>query len=182
LLRKDVSKLIGVLRPLFGLTRGVPTDQFLASTYWRKREAPSALTDPDPERDRCGQLWIAPIAPLSGAHAQTIYRIASEAMLAHGFEPMVSITLLTPRAMDCVLGIAYDRDVPGEDQRALDCHDVLLTRLVEAGYYPYRLSLASMGRLPPPQPGYAGFRHALKQALDPSGILAPGRYEEAPET
>ena len=179
LLRKDLSKLIGVLHPVFGLTRGVPTDHFLASTYWRKRDARHALSDPDPDRDRCGQLWIAPIAPLSGEHAETIYRIASEIMLAHGFEPMVSITLLTPRAMDCVLGIAYDRDVPGEDQRALDCHAALLERFAEAGYYPYRLSLASMGRLPPPQPGYAAFRQALKQALDPAGILAPGRYEEA---
>jgi 4-cresol dehydrogenase (hydroxylating) len=176
----DIVQKLALVKPLFGLNKGIPTDAFMRSTYWRKRGA--APNAPDPEKDRCGQLWLAPVAPARGEHAEAIWRIVRERMRAFGFEPLVSMTLLTGRAIDCVIGIAFDRDVPGEDERALACHDELLAGLTDAGYIPYRLGIASMGRLPEPQDGYLGFHDAIKDALDPARILAPRRYEECRAT
>ena len=77
---------------------------------------------------------------------------------------------------DLVVGIMYDRDVPGEDERAMACHDEILRRLVDLGYLPERLGIQSMGILPPPRDDSPQFFARLKEALDPNGILAPGRY------
>ncbi len=70
----------------------------------------------------------------------------------------------------------YDRDVPGEDARALACHDRLIHGLIDRGYLPYRLGIQSMDALPPAVDHTDQFLGRLKSAIDPNGILAPGRY------
>jgi 4-cresol dehydrogenase (hydroxylating) len=102
--------------------------------------------------------------------------IANDTLLRHGFEPIVSITLLTERTICLVISITYDRDAQGEDHRALICHRELVTKLSEAGYYPYRLGLQSMGEMNRGG-GYLHLLRKLKGALDPESVLAPGRYE-----
>ena len=95
----------------------------------------------DLDRDRCGLLWCSPIAPLDGTHATAISRMATRILLEHGFEPMISLTLLTERTIGCVISISYDRDLPGEDDKALACHDHLVKELNRDGYFPYRLGI-----------------------------------------
>jgi 4-cresol dehydrogenase (hydroxylating) flavoprotein subunit len=168
----DISRALELVRPVYGLMQGVPTEHPLRSCYWRKRSIPDK---PDVDRDRCGLLWCSPMAPLEGAHAAAISAIAHRLLLAHGFEPMISITLLTERAIGCVISIGYDRDVPGEDERASACHRQLLAELNAAGYYLYRLGLDSMGQMHTAD-GFNNLLRALKDTVDPEGILAPGRY------
>ena len=45
--RWDLSHTLSLARPLYGLMKGVPTEQTLASVYWRKRTPPPAHMDPD---------------------------------------------------------------------------------------------------------------------------------------
>ncbi|HYI97229.1 MAG TPA: hypothetical protein VEX68_27060, partial [Bryobacteraceae bacterium] len=120
--------------------------------------------------------WCSPIAPLSGEHALAISGIAHRILLAHGFEPLISITLLTERTIGCVISITYDRDLPGEDERAMTCHQELLKELNEQGYVPYRLGVQSMDQMQGSN-GYNQLLRALKAQMDPNGILSPGRYE-----
>lgn len=170
----DLSRTIRLARPILGLMKGVPTEHPMESVYWRKREPAPAHADPD--RDGCGLLWLAPILPLEGAHAQRVSKLASDILLRYGFEPMLSLALVSDRAIACVVSITYDREVPGEDRRAADCHHELLQSLLAAGYPPYRLGVQSMGSVPLPE-GLNHVLQVLRQQTDPSGILAPGRYE-----
>lgn len=71
----------------------------------------------------------------------------------------------------------FDREVAGEDEKAMSCHDELLQMLTQAGHIPYRLGIQSMNSLPPAQDDSGFFLRTLKQALDPNDILAPGRYD-----
>jgi 4-cresol dehydrogenase (hydroxylating) flavoprotein subunit len=160
---------------VYGLMRGEPTDQPLASAYWRKRTPPPPAGQMDPDRDRCGLLWCAPVAPLDGRHAERLTAISTDVLLAHGFEPLISITLVTERAITCVVSISYDRDVAGEDARALACYHALLDALHAEGYLSYRLGIQAAGR-PPTDDNAAELLARLKRACDPSGILSPGRY------
>jgi 4-cresol dehydrogenase (hydroxylating) len=168
----DISAALELLTPVYGLMKGVPTSQPLRSAYWRKRAPPPAAMDPD--RDRCGLLWCAPVAPLDGAHAERLTALVSSLVLAHGFEPLISITLVTERALTCVVSISYDRDVAGEDARAEACYDALLAALRLEGYHSYRLGLRGMSRIGDDET--ARLLAQLKRACDPRGIIAPGRY------
>jgi 4-cresol dehydrogenase (hydroxylating) flavoprotein subunit len=174
--RWDLSRALQLVRPLYGLLKGQPTDRPLASAYWRKRTPPPERMDPD--RDRCGLLWCSPVAPAQGGHARILASLASQVLLRHGFEPMLSITLITDRALICVISISYDREVPGEDERAMTCHAELQRQLSAKGYISYRLGIQSMDQMSADGP-YARFLEEIKRAADPAGILAPGRYEAA---
>jgi 4-cresol dehydrogenase (hydroxylating) len=139
-------------------------------------------SDPHPDRDRCGLLWIAPVAPMEGVHAARLAALAENSLLQAGFEPQLSFTLLTERSLACVISIAYDRDEPGEDRRAMDCYLALRRALDAEGYYSYRLGIADMEtRLDHAKDGYGRLLRSISQALDPNGILAPGRYVPAGE-
>lgn len=173
----DLRAALELVRPVYGLLKGLPTEKPLASAYWRKRT--SAPPDPNPDRDGCGLLWCAPVAPLDGAHAQRLSNIVCDTVLAHGFEPMISLSLVTERALTCVVSICYDRSVAGEDTRAMSCYRDLRAKLTEAGYYSYRLGIQSMEEMSQGD-SYGTFLGNLKSSLDPNNILAPGRYQRNP--
>ena len=40
--------------------------------------------------------------------------------------------MITERSLACVISLAYDRQIEGEDARATACHQELLRRLAEA--------------------------------------------------
>ena len=169
----DLSRALELVRPVYGLMKGIPTDHPLRRCYWRKRSIPERM---DVDRDGCGLLWCSPIAPLAGEHAAAIAGIATRILLRNGFEPMLSLTLLTERTIGCVISISYDRDIPGEDEKALSCSKELLQELNANGYVPYRLGIQSMGQMEADS-GYNRVLRRLKDALDANGILSPGRYE-----
>lgn len=157
--------------------RGFPNGQDIMSTYWRKKQPPVQSLPLDPDRDNCGLVWIQALAPFSGEEGQLAANIIEETMASYGFEPVLTIRTSGGRALYLLGAILYDRDEPGEDARALDCHKAAFERLKEAGYLPTRLGLQSYGLLPAPQDDYNNVLQALKATLDPRGILAPGRYE-----
>lgn len=173
LTRWDLTRTVKVLVPVYGLMQGVPTDATLASAYWRKKSPPPANMDPD--RDGCGLMWCSPALPMTGQAASEMTTLATETLLRHGFEPQISLSLATERMLICVITISYDREIPGEDERAHRCYRDLEAASLARGFPPYRLSLASTASHYT-SPGYSRALEALKSAWDPSGVLAPGRY------
>jgi len=171
----DFRRTLKVLGPVYNLLKGVPTDATMASTYWRKK-GPLPMTH-DPDRDRCGLLWCSPVVPNTGGDAAAVTKLASDTLLSHGFEPQISLSLATERSMISVITISFDRAVEGEDARALRCYHALMEALLTAGYPPYRLNVGSMQYGAGNSEEYADTLRRLKQALDPVGVLAPGRYE-----
>lgn len=169
----DLKRTLEIVKPVYGLIKGIPTEKPMASCYWRLRKPVPA--NPDPDRDGCGLLWCAPVAPSVGSSVLSMTALAEDILLAHGFEPMISLTLTTDRAVTCVVSISYDRQVHGEDARAMQCYRELLDRMTAAGFYSYRLGIQAKQLLDPATP-YGQLLATLKDALDPNHILAPGRY------
>jgi 4-cresol dehydrogenase (hydroxylating) len=154
---------------------GRPTSASMRMAYW-KRPGPRPA-DPDPDRDGCGLLWCSPAVPFDGRQVRAVVRIIEETLRSHRFEPNLGLNCVTERCIDVTAAILFDRGSPGQDGRALDCHGDLSRRLAAEGYLPYRLGVSSMDSLPPSDEAYGSLLRALKDALDPQGILAPGRYE-----
>jgi 4-cresol dehydrogenase (hydroxylating) len=169
----DLKRTLEIIKPVYGLIKGIPTDKPMASCYWRKRKP--VPPQPDPDRDGCGLLWCAPVSPAEGNSVHSMTALAEDILLAYGFEPMISLTLTTDRAVTGVVSISYDREVPGEDHRAMQCYRELLDRMTAHGFYSYRLGIQAKQLLDPASP-YGRLLSALKSALDPNQIQAPGRY------
>lgn len=155
---------------------GVPSDQNLASTYWRKR-TPAPASDHDPDRDGCGVLFLCPVLPLQGAVAVPVLAQLAQLILDHGLEPNLGMHVAGQRTLLVYVALMYDRDLPGEDARALACHDALLALLLAQGHFPFRLGLPAQGRLPPAADDTAAVMAGIKAALDPANVLSPGRYQ-----
>lgn len=170
----DLERTLTLLDPVYHLLKGVPTDATLGSAYWRKRTPPPHT--PDPDVDGCGLLWCSPVVPNTGGDVTEVTNLGASVLLSHGFEPQMSVSIATERSAICVITISYDRGVPGEDARAAACDAELTSKLLAAGYPPYRLNVGAMGLLES-GPGYEEAIRRLKSAFDPHGILAPGRYE-----
>jgi 4-cresol dehydrogenase (hydroxylating) len=169
----DLKQTLEIIKPVYGLIKGIPTSKPMASCYWRKRTPVPA--NPDPDRDGCGLLWCAPVAPSESKSVLSMTLLAEDILLAHGFEPLISLTLTTDRAVTCVVSISYDRAVAGEDERAMKCYRELLDRMTAAGFYSYRLGIQAKQLLDPSTP-YGRLLAGIKDALDPNHILSPGRY------
>jgi 4-cresol dehydrogenase (hydroxylating) len=180
-----LARQIDLLAPAYGLLKGVPTDRFLPTVYWRKRQA--APPNPDPDRDRCGLIWCAVLSELSGEQADRVREIATDRLLGAGFEPAITATFLSERCLEHIVSVSYDRDVDGEDDRARIAFDALLDALLAEGYYPYRLpTFAQAAVMARASAGYRSLLAGLRSSLDPQQLFADGRYTadngEVPQT
>jgi 4-cresol dehydrogenase (hydroxylating) flavoprotein subunit len=152
---------------------GDPGNGNLPSIYWRKRTPlPDHL---DPDRDGCGAIFCTPLVPLTGKEVTACTQMVRKTMLAHGFEPFTNVFAIEERCAYVAAMILYDRDVTGEDERALTCHGAILAAACDAGWIPHRLAIG------PQLPGGAHREDApllnlLKRTLDPHDIVAPGRH------
>ncbi|MDL2355874.1 MAG: FAD-binding oxidoreductase, partial [Pseudomonadota bacterium] len=166
---------------LFAMNRGVPSGQFLAGAYWRRRGGlPAGFPHgADPAADNCGLLWVSPILPMRGADVLALHTLAAAIFAQYGFDLLVTFSMINERALGGVLTVAYDKDDALETARAMQCYQALFDTVMKAGYIPYRVGIGSMAALDPHGDVFWKVVGSIKQALDPDGLIAPGRYEPA---
>lgn len=164
---------------LFAMNRGTPDGRFLAGAYWRRRQGlPASFPQgADPARDQCGMLWLSPVLPLRGADLMALHEMVEPVLRQYGFDLLVTFSMINERALGAVLTIAFDKDDPAAALRAQACYRTLFELVMKAGYIPYRVGLQSMAALDPDQDVYWKTVAQIKRALDPDGLIAPGRYE-----
>lgn len=153
---------------------GIPEDNPIRQAYWRKKTPIPA--DMNPDRDKCGLVWFCPIVPFRGKYADEAVSMIEELSHKYGYEPAISMQCMSERAIHIIASIAWDREVPGEDEKALACYMEVHDKLEEKGYYFYRETTYSMKHREPHSKNYNEFLASIKKALDPANILAPGRY------
>lgn len=180
-LQRPLSWIIGadmsdVIKTLYteSVFLGYPTERSTRSTYWRKKSAIPG--DMDPDRDGCGVIWLCPVVPFDSVHITSAIKVITETAKRHGFEPHIAFIFPSERCAYMFPSIVYDREVVGEDKRAMACHDEIFKALLVKGYYPYRLGLQSMRSLPSSNNEHDRLVQNIKGLLDPSNILSPGRY------
>lgn len=176
-LHKKLFSQLTMLRELIKLKKGIPTDYFVESVYWRKRHFDTSENELNPDIDKVGMIWIAPIAPMTKENVKKLVDISTSISEEYQFEPAISITLLNDKAADCILSIIFDREVPQEEQNALQCYDKLMHAFNEIGFTSYRASSRAMLK------GHLNYSEAriqlhkkLKKGLDENNLFSPGHY------
>jgi 4-cresol dehydrogenase (hydroxylating) len=80
------------------------------------------------------------------------------------------------RDMHHIVDVLYDKTNPEQVKAAYQCFDELLTVFSEKGYGTYRVNPAFMEKVAHTYgPVQRNVHKMLKNALDPNGILAPGK-------
>jgi len=153
---------------------GKPNSANLAMAYWRKKTPVPA--DPHLDRDRCGFIWCSVAVPFTSEETRAACAIATRVPRMFSLEPNVALLALSPRCVYLVVALAYDREIAGEDERAMACYQALQRELIQAGYYPMRLGLPGFPEEIPVQDDSRALLKRLKETMDPAGILSPGRY------
>jgi 4-cresol dehydrogenase (hydroxylating) len=176
---KRLRARVALGESLLAMNRGEPNGRFLAGAYWRRRGAlPQVFpAGANPARDNCGMLWVSPVLPMRGSEMLAVHALAEPVFRRFGFDLFATFSMITERALGGVLTVAYDKDDPDEVTRAHACYGETFDRMMKAGYIPYRVGNHSMADLDPGGDVYWSTVARIKQALDPQGVIAPGRYE-----
>lgn len=163
---------------LLDLMIGKPTAAPTFGAYWRKR-LPPPQGNPDPVRDRCGLLWCSPVLPASGSRLLPWLEEVTGIFEAHGLETNIGIVPVNDRAVCSTISVVFDQDAAGERARGEACHHALLKAAVTRGFHPYRFGIdieEARDLLFSASDPYWNLCRQIKQCVDPSGVIAPGRY------
>ncbi|MBX7137865.1 MAG: FAD-binding oxidoreductase [Oligoflexia bacterium] len=162
---------------LFDLLLGRPNEGPMLGTYWMKRE-PAPETNRNPVRDKCGVAWCSPVVPLTADCMAEFLRLSREMHAKFGFDFNTTVSVPTERTAVCTVGLFFDPQNTRQTEAADRCYETLVNGYFAAGFTPYRASSdpAKAAFLQNRNPAAADFLGRLKAAVDPGGIIAPGRY------
>lgn len=176
---RKLEAKIETAEAVFNLNRGRPTRRFLAGAYWRHKDGipPKLQESADPRADGCGFFWISPMLPATGRDATALCRLVEPMLAQHGFDFFVTFSFVNERSLAAVITLAFDASDAQETERARQCYRSVFEAVMRAGYIPYRVGTYSMPDIADPDDSYWQTVRELKSALDPDGIIAPGRYD-----
>jgi 4-cresol dehydrogenase (hydroxylating) len=122
-----------------------------------------------------GSMWFAPVSEARGSECAKQAQMAKRILHKHGLD-YVAEFIVAPRDMHHVVDVLYDRTSAEETKRADACFNELLDEFEKEGYAVYRVNTRFQERV---ARSYGTVKrdveHAIKRALDPNNILAPGR-------
>jgi len=137
--------------------------------------------NPDRERAVKGFVCALPALSLRGADIGEVLAVVERVSETHGVTAALTMSGLSTLAMEGFFRVYFDRDDADAVARAQAWNADLHAQLSAIGVHPYRLNVAQMedyfgdGGNQGGDP-YLDTLKKIKTALDPLGIIAPGRY------
>ncbi|KAL2810063.1 hypothetical protein BJX63DRAFT_423337 [Aspergillus granulosus] len=123
-------------------------------------------------------LFFSPISKISGDDAMLQYEITKKRCVEAGLDFIGTFTV-GMREMHHIVCIVFDRTNPQMKKRAHNLIKTLITDCAEHGWGEYRTHLALMDQIAETynwnHNALMRFNETVKNALDPKGILAPGK-------
>lgn len=159
---------------IHNVLKGIPSDYFVRHAYFKSRMAKPHHAHPD--RDRCGIIWFAPIVPMTGSHVRKVLDLCAPEFEREGFDFYVALLIQNPRSMIVLTAIFFDMESAAQTERAESLYARLSGLVAAAGYQQYRVGTGGMGWLRDKNPEFLDFLDGVKDAVDPQGLIAPGKY------
>lgn len=123
-------------------------------------------------------LFFSPILPTRGKDARTILGILRRLHDKYGFD-LFPTMCIAGREMHTIVNIVYNRASPTEKRRAIALMREMISESAKLGYGEYRTHLLFADQVAQTYGWNNGalrrFNETIKDALDPKGVMAPGR-------
>jgi FAD/FMN-containing dehydrogenase len=171
-----LSRQAATLAAAMQLVVGKPSRVALPLAYWRTAGFLLGDRELNPARDGCGLIWYSPLVPMASASVRRYVTMVHEVCSRHGIEPLITLTSLSDRCFDSSVPLLFDRSDANATRRAHACYLALLEAGKNAGFLPYRIGIQAMDWLVRPGLPYWDLIATIKSAIDPQGIISPGRY------
>jgi 4-cresol dehydrogenase (hydroxylating) len=156
---------------------GYPSEIALRIPYWKTGSLPAAGQPVDPAKDGCGLLWYTPLIPMKASSVRDYVRIVEYVCRDYRIEPLITLTSISERCFDSSVPLLFDKNDPDESERVEKAYRTLFGTGRSLGYLPYRYATEHMPMILDEKITAWDVVHRLKQALDPGGIMSPGRYD-----
>ncbi|WP_228974025.1 FAD-binding oxidoreductase [Streptomyces sp. DH12] len=161
---------------MYDVHSGRPTTAFLQGLY---QSVPGAAvpTDLDVLDDTTvGYLACMPVAAVDGRTVADLVALVEKTCADHGLVPAIAVNPTGPDYLESVVNLYFDRTDPAQEEAARACNTELHQRLYADGFRFYRVGVETMETLTGWDTAPWDTVALLKDALDPDGILSPGRY------
>jgi 4-cresol dehydrogenase (hydroxylating) len=123
-----------------------------------------------------GNLWFLPGTPMDGKVANEFQRICRKIYEDHGLDYTV-MNVCGPRFARGLHVITFNREDDDERKRADACYRKMSQAVGERGVFVGRAPIDYHDfHMAQAMPAYRDACNAIKSALDPMGVVAPGRY------
>ncbi len=130
--------------------------------------------------DHIAHIDVAPIVPLEGRQVRDVVEEVRTHMRGAGVNFGAGIMVTGERSCAVIIGIRYDRTDPSAARNAFDLAKQLVVATGALGYGECRPHLECMDLAADHYSwgnhAYRRFVEKLKEAMDPKGILSPGRH------
>ena len=166
-------ELLPLLPHVHSVMKGQPSDYFVRHAYFK-----SPLPKPEfahPDRDNVGGIWFAPIVPVHRRSRDRLVGLCRPLFERFKFDFYAALLMQNSRSMIVLMSIFYDKSDAAETAQAKALYEALSEQTGLAGYQVYRTGTQGMAKLFKSAPEFADLVRRLKHALDPAGILAPGK-------
>lgn len=174
--KEAFSKICG---SKFWLPEDVPSDHYLHSRVQVCSGVP-ILRELDWLNwlPNAAHLFFSPIAPTRGKDAEMIHQIVVAAHRRYGFDLFPTLCI-AGREIHYIANIIFDRADPAQKKRAVSLLREMIRDCAQEGFGEYRTHILFQDQVARTyswnDQALMRFNETLKDALDPNGILAPGR-------
>jgi 4-cresol dehydrogenase (hydroxylating) flavoprotein subunit len=168
------TALLDRLQAAIDVVRGVPSTVALPLAYAKSGRANKTVLNP--AHDGCGLFWYSPVVPLRLGVVEQFIEFVERTCGKHGLLAPITLTTLSQRCYAATIPLLFDRASPDAERRAMMCFEELYEKGLVLGFVPYRIGSQFMPALARSGAGISPLANAIKSALDPNHVLAPGRY------
>lgn len=167
--------LLKLVSDLVDIHKGIPNESVVRRAYFRAAsERP--VKDIHVPRDGVGVLWFVPVLPFRGAEIESYVEGCQSLFDKYGFDYYVTIMILNARTAVPLMVILYDLKDDDSCRRATALYKDLVRDARSRGYQQFRCAQPGWDEIYAETPELKEVYKALKDALDPNHVLAPGRY------
>src|SRR6185437_5080963 len=135
-------ELLPVAAHVHSVMQGIPSDYFVRHAYFK-----SGLPKPEaahPDRDGCGLIWFAPIAPCTGTHVLAVLDLCRPLFEQYAFDYYAALLMQNSRSIIILMSIFFDKADTAETGQAQALYKALTIATAAAGYQQYRTGTTGM--------------------------------------